>query len=141
VREHANHPRLAEQGDWRACKRVETGLVHKQVIAMEHQQAPLSAWLTSLHGIASRWRRIKLAPDMPTEDGDPTLWLRSNLPEAVTARRIAELYRTRPRRNRTPARKSQGNTLKGVALKARPNVTTPCRMPDRWAYAINGPYK
>ncbi len=54
VREHANHPRLAEQGEWRACGRVETGLVREQVIAMEHQQAPLSASLTSLRGIAPR---------------------------------------------------------------------------------------
>ncbi len=81
VREHANHPHLAEQGEWRACGRVETGLVREQAIAMEHQQAP--------------WRRIELALDVPTENGDTTLWLWSNLPEAVTAGRIAELYRTR----------------------------------------------
>ncbi len=62
---------------------------------MEHQQAPLSAPLTSLRGIASQWRRIELALDRPTEDGDTTLWLWSNLPEAVTAGRIAELYRMR----------------------------------------------
>ncbi len=81
VREYANHPRLAEQGEWRTCGRVETGLVREQAIAMEHQQAP--------------WRRIELALDRPTEDGDTILWLWSNLPEAVTAGRIAELYRTR----------------------------------------------
>ena len=81
VREHANHPRLAEQGEWRACGWVETGLVREQAITVEHQQAP--------------WRRIELALDQPTEAGDTTLWLWSNLPEAVTAGRIAELYRTR----------------------------------------------
>jgi len=81
VREYANHPRLAEQGEWRACGRVETGLVREQAITVEHQQA--------------RWRRIELALDRPTEDGDTTLRLWSNLPEAVTAGRIAELYRTR----------------------------------------------
>ncbi len=43
----------------------------------------------------ARWRRVQLALDQPTEDGDTTLWLWSNLPEAVTAGRIAELYRTR----------------------------------------------
>ncbi len=42
-----------------------------------------------------KWRRIELALDQSTEDGDTTLWLWSNLPEAVTAGRIAELYRTR----------------------------------------------
>ncbi len=81
VRECANHPRLAEEGEWRACGRVETGPVREQVITAEHQQAP--------------WRRIELALDRPTEDGDTTLWLWSNLPEAVTAGQIAELSRTR----------------------------------------------
>ncbi|MGI4946593.1 MAG: hypothetical protein ACRYHQ_39555 [Janthinobacterium lividum] len=89
VREHTNHPRLAEKGEWRACGRVETGLVREQVITAEHQQAP--------------WRRIELALDRLTEDGDTNLWLWGNLPETVTAGRveprglpgIAELYRTR----------------------------------------------
>jgi len=81
VREHANHPRLVEQGAWRACGRVDTGGVREQGIAVAEAQA--------------RWRRVELALDQPTEDGDTTLWLWSNLPEAVTAGRIAELYRTR----------------------------------------------
>ncbi len=81
VREHANHPRLIQQGDWRDCGRTETGAVREQAIAVVEAQA--------------RWRRIELALDVPTEDGDSTLWLWSNLPEAVTAGRIAELYRTR----------------------------------------------
>ncbi len=81
VREHARHPRLAGQGEWRACGRVETGLVREQAITMEHQQV--------------RWRRIELALDRPTEDGDTTIRLWSNLPEAVRAERIAEFYRTR----------------------------------------------
>jgi len=81
VREHANHPRLVQQGDWRDCGRTETGAVREQAIAVAEAQA--------------RWRRIELALDVPTEDGDSTLWLWSNLPEAVTAGRIAELYRTR----------------------------------------------
>jgi len=81
VREHANHPRLIQQGDWRDCGRTETGAVREQAIAVAEAQA--------------RWRRIELALDVPTEDGDSTLWLWSNLPEAVTAGRIAELYRTR----------------------------------------------
>jgi len=80
VRENANHPRLAEQGEWRACGRVETGLVREQPITVEHQQ--------------TRWRRIELALDRPTEAGDTPLWLWSSLPEAVTAGRIADLYGT-----------------------------------------------
>ena len=56
---------------------------------MEHQQV--------------RWRRIELALDRPAEDGDATLRLWRNLPEAVRAERVeprgspdtAELHRTR----------------------------------------------
>ena len=81
VREHGRHPRLAGQGEWRACGRVETGLVREQTV--------------QVHGQAAPWRRIELALDQPTEDGDTTIRLWSNLPEAVGAQRIAELYRTR----------------------------------------------
>jgi len=81
VREHANHPRLVQQGEWQDCGRTETGAVREQEIAVAEAQAP--------------WRRIELALDQPTEDGDTTLWLWSNLPKAVAAGRIAELYRTR----------------------------------------------
>ncbi len=81
VREHANHPRLVQQGEWQDRGRTETGAVREQTITVAEAQA--------------RWRRIELALDQPTEDGDTTLWLWSNLPEAVTAGRITELYRTR----------------------------------------------
>jgi hypothetical protein len=40
-------------------------------------------------------RRIEIALDTPTEDGEATIRLWSNLPSEVDARRIAELYRTR----------------------------------------------
>ena len=104
VREHANHPRLAGQGEWRACGRTETGQVREQAITAKGQQAPLSASLTSRRGIASRWRRVELALDQPTEDGDTTIRLWSNLPGKVSAGRIAELYRMRWRveRKRSP---------------------------------------
>ena len=81
VREHANHPRLVQQGEWQDCGRTATGAVREQGIAIAEPQP--------------RWRRIELALDQPTEDGDTTLWLWSNLPEAVTAGHVAELYRTR----------------------------------------------
>jgi len=81
VREHANHPRLVEQGAWQGCGRTGTGEVREQEIAVAQAQGP--------------WRRIELALDQPTEDGDTTIRLWSNLPEAVGAQRIAELYRTR----------------------------------------------
>ena len=81
VREHARHPRLIEQGAWQDCGRTGTGEVREQEIAVAQAPAP--------------WRRIELALDQPTEDGDTTIRLWSNLPEAVGAQRIAELYRTR----------------------------------------------
>ena len=81
MREHANHPRLAGQGEWRACGRTETGQGREQAITAKGQQAP--------------WRRIELALDAPTEAGETTIRLWSNLPAEVGANRIAELYRTR----------------------------------------------
>ncbi len=81
VREHAHHPRLACQGEWHAHGRVETGLVREQAVEVKGQAVP--------------WRRIELALDAPTEDGETTIRLWSNLPGEVSAGRIAELYRTR----------------------------------------------
>ena len=42
-----------------------------------------------------QWRCIELALDQPTQDGDTSIWLWSNLPGEVGAGRIAELYRMR----------------------------------------------
>ncbi len=81
VREHGRHPCLVRQGGWQGCGRTETGEVREQEIAVAGSQA--------------LWRRIELALDQPTEDGDATIRIWSNLPAAVGAGRIAELYRTR----------------------------------------------
>ena len=81
VREHGCHPRLAHQGEWRACGRIATGQVREQEIATLGQPAS--------------WRRIELALDVPTEAGETTIRLWSNLPAEVAGARIAELYRTR----------------------------------------------
>ena len=43
------------------------------------------------------WRRIELVLDAPTEDGDTTIRLWSNLPSEIGAERIAALNRTRRR--------------------------------------------
>jgi len=90
VHEHANHSHLAEQGEWQDSGRTETGAVREQEVAVADAQTP--------------WRRMELALDQPTEDGDTTLWPWSNLPEAVTAGWIAELNRTcwRVKRSRSP---------------------------------------
>ena len=81
VCEHGRHPHVLRQGTWHGCGRTETGQVREQVIAVKGQPAP--------------WRRIELVLDAPTEAGDTTVRLWSNLPRQVGARRIAELYRTR----------------------------------------------
>jgi len=81
VREHGRHPRLIGQGAWRECGRTETGQVREQLIEVAVVPAP--------------WRRIELALDMPTETGERTIRLWSNLPEEVGAGQIATLYRTR----------------------------------------------
>jgi len=81
LREHGRHPRLAGEGGWHTCGRAETGSVREQAIRVENHPAS--------------WRRIELALDTPTEAGDTTIRLWSNLPAEVGAGRIAELYRTR----------------------------------------------
>jgi len=79
VREHAFHPRLVGQEEWRGCGRTETGQVCEQAIEVA----------------GARWRRIELALDKPTEAGERVIRLWSNLSEEISAARIAELYRTR----------------------------------------------
>jgi len=79
VREHACHPRLVGQEEWRGCGRTETGQVCEQAIEVA----------------GARWRRIELALDKPTDAGERVIRLWSNLPEEISAARIAELYRTR----------------------------------------------
>jgi IS4 transposase len=82
VREHGRHPRLAGQGEWQGHGRTETGQVREQAIAVQGQQG-------------APWRRIELVLEVPTEAGEATIRLWSNLPEEVGARQVAELYRTR----------------------------------------------
>ena len=81
VREHACHPRLAAQGEWRGCGRAETGHVREQAIEATGAPAP--------------WRRIELVLDTPTEAGERAIRLWSNLSEEIGAQQIAALYRTR----------------------------------------------
>ena len=81
VREHGRHPRLAEQGAWQGHGCTSTGTVREQAITVENKQVP--------------WRRIELVLDAPTEDGESTIRMWSNLPQEISAERIAELYRTR----------------------------------------------
>ena len=116
VREHGRYPRVVEQGAWQDCGRTGTGEVREQEIAVAEAQAPLSASLTSRRGIAPRWRRVELALDQPTEDGDTMIRLWSNLPEAVGAQQVAELHRTRWRveRSRSPGIEGMFGRLEAV---------------------------
>ncbi len=81
VREHANHPRVAERGPWRDGGRVETGTVREQAITVEGHAAP--------------WRCVELALDVPTEAGDTVIRIWSNLPGTVSAGQIARAYKHR----------------------------------------------
>ena len=71
MREHGTHPRLLSQGKPKACGRIETGQVFEQKICIDEGQTP--------------WRRIELRLDTPTESGETTIWLWSNLPAEVSA--------------------------------------------------------
>jgi Transposase DDE domain len=64
--------------------RVETGQVFEQIIYLEDED-----------GTRRRMRRVVLVLDQPTRDGDRELALITNLPQKVSARRVAEAYRKR----------------------------------------------
>ncbi|MDP4022947.1 IS4 family transposase, partial [Methylobacterium sp. NEAU 140] len=104
VREHANHPRLRDAGDWHAAGRTETGRLREQTITLdppqEHppQEPPPQEHLPqepSGPEQAVPWRRIELTLAQPTQAGDRVLRLWSNLPATVTAAQIAQAYRDR----------------------------------------------
>src|SRR4051794_3685701 len=81
VREHTNHSRLASRETWRDCGRTDTGTVREQEIALDR--------------FARSWRCIELMRDAPTEDGEMTIRLWTNLPAHLSAAQVAELYRRR----------------------------------------------
>lgn len=64
--------------------RTETGVVYEQQLA-----------LTDEEGSQMTVRRITIKLDKATRDGDKELHLLTNLPKKVSAKRIAEAYRTR----------------------------------------------
>ena len=111
VREHAKHPRVAQQGDWSEPQRTDTGAVREQTIAVEgihipparggkkavqssasQSQPPETAGPATQPGA---WRRIQITLDSPTEAGEHTIGLWTNLPMTVDAATLAQLYRRR----------------------------------------------
>lgn len=87
VREHAKHPRLKALGSWSARVPIETGQVREQSIELVLDEDESSACVT--------WRRIEIELDTPTDSGDKTIALWSNLPAEIAAATIAGLYRKR----------------------------------------------
>lgn len=86
VREHARHPRLQATGPWSTPVDIDTGRVREQAIELagpDDEEAPHC------------WRRIEIALHTPTDAGDETIVLWSNLPPQIDASILAQLYRKR----------------------------------------------
>ncbi len=113
VREHANHPRLAARGEWCPQGRTGTGAVREQAIMVE--------------GHETSWRCVELALDQPTQDGDTTIRLWSNLPTAIDAAEIAGLYRKRwhVERSRSPGIEGMFGRLEAVLHSEIPSLGHP----------------
>lgn len=85
VREHSRTPNPQALDAARYRGRIETGAVYEQAVAVEHES-----------GQPLRLRRVEVHLDHPTEDGETTIRLLTNLPKShFTARKIARLYRRR----------------------------------------------
>ena len=87
MREHARHPRLARQDEWRACGQVANGQVSEQEIKVE--ESATAGQPVSCQPVP--WRLIALALDAPIEDGETMIQLWSNLPAEMAGARIAEM--------------------------------------------------
>lgn len=87
VREHAKHPKLGRIGPWSETEPIETGQVREQAIELA---APKEA-----QPAAQPWRRIEIQLQAPTESGEQSIALWSNLPAQIDAATIAQLYRKR----------------------------------------------
>ncbi len=82
LRQHGNLP-VSLRGEHRQCGRTETGVVYEQAVELTYEKATLSA------------RRVTLALDQPTRDGDADIHVVTNLPQGIAAAAVAELYRKR----------------------------------------------
>jgi IS4 transposase len=85
LRQHAGNLPWQFVGKRRSCGRIDTGRVFEQTIRVEHED-----------GEVLFLRRITVALDQPTRDGDTEIHLLTDLPAKVArAKTIAELYRKR----------------------------------------------
>lgn len=87
VREHARHPKLGHSGAWSAAVPTETRQVREQAIELAATKQVVAA--------PPPWRRIEIQLRAPTESGDQSIALWSNLPASIDAATIAQLYRKR----------------------------------------------
>jgi IS4 transposase len=85
LRQHAGNLSWQFVGKRRSCGRIDTGRVFEQTIRVEHED-----------GEVLFLRRITVALDRPTRDGDTEIHLLTDLPAKIArAKTIAELYRKR----------------------------------------------
>lgn len=87
IRQHTHHLRLLKQGEWSEYQSGDTGLVREQTICVRAVHEPDSP--------DQVWRRIGIKLNAPTESGETTLMLRTNLPATSDALTVAALYRKR----------------------------------------------
>jgi IS4 transposase len=84
IRQHATNVRWEPRGERRRVGRVETGMVYEQQVTLHDG-----------FGNTLTARRITIALDEPTEDGETEVHLLTNLPKRVDARTLARAYRER----------------------------------------------
>jgi hypothetical protein len=82
IRQHANLP-IASSGTLRSRGHTDTGAVYEQRITLRYGEEEIKA------------RRIVIRLDTPTRDGVTEMAVITNLPMAIHAIRVAELYRRR----------------------------------------------
>ena len=85
IRQHAQNLRWELSGKRKSAGRSETGRVYEQPLQLLAKDGSLLATL----------RRITVELDRPTRDGEREIHILTNLPQKVTALRVAELYRKR----------------------------------------------
>ena len=86
VRQHASTLHWEFTGKKRACGRIETGKVFEQTVRLSNPDT----------GEILFARRITVALDKPTRDGDGEIHILTNLPKKVArAKTVADLYRKR----------------------------------------------
>ena len=85
IRRHASTLSWERESEWTDAGRTDTGTLSEQTI-----------WLTEPGGAELAVRRVRLALDHPTRDGDGVIEVLTNVPaEVAHAATVAELYRGR----------------------------------------------